>query len=165
MEDPQTVTELAPPAHDLSESLGKSSRFVNRIKSAYLASAMTLPHLHSIKDDGRRLLQAVSSRSTVTGCCSEPGLLSSARRAPKRSRNSRESLAIAQVEGRRTFVKRSCTRPLGRSARGRQSRTLQLFHVLRSIPAICALPACQMSLSDASRSKQSQARSKIGPQG
>lgn len=146
MEDLQTVTELAQPALGLSGYLDKSSRFVDRIKSAHLASAMTMPHLHPIKDDGRRLSRAVSSRSTITGCSSEPGLLSSARRAPERSRNPKASQAIAQVECRRIFVKEYCTHPLGRSARGRQSRTVQLFHVLRSIPAICAQPDYQMSL-------------------
>ncbi len=55
MEDLQTVTEVAMPALDLSDSLGQSSRFADGVESAYLASAMTLLHLHRIKDDGRTL--------------------------------------------------------------------------------------------------------------
>jgi hypothetical protein len=55
MEDLQTVTEVALPALDLSDSLDQSSRFADGIESAYLASALTLPHLHRIKDDGRTL--------------------------------------------------------------------------------------------------------------
>ena len=55
MEDLQTVTEIAVPALDLSDSLGQSSRFADGIESAHLASAKTLLNLHPIKDDGRTL--------------------------------------------------------------------------------------------------------------
>lgn len=57
MEDLQTVTEVAKPPLDLSDSLGQSSRFADGIESAYLASAMTLLHLRYIKDDGRTFCQ------------------------------------------------------------------------------------------------------------
>jgi hypothetical protein len=86
MEDLQTVTEIAMPALDLSDSLGQSSRFADDIESAYLASALTLPHLHYIQDDGRTLLQAVSSREAMTGEWAGPGPPSSARRARKRTK-------------------------------------------------------------------------------
>lgn len=55
MEDLQTVTDMALPALDLSDSLGQSSRFAVGIESAYVASAMTLLILQPIKDDGRTL--------------------------------------------------------------------------------------------------------------